>query len=250
MNVTHLQHFVVEQFREIQPSVSAIFSSAKRRAETGKRINIQPFVSQLRTILKPHRIAVMVDPQKETRIARTSMQWYPPLGGVCYEATLPKVARIQVIVGIHQSSNRLELNMDGWNLFEFRFLGVISHELVHRAQFAAGRKGASLIFRPHLHAQMDKYQLLEQQYLGSIDEVEAYAHDCVEEWLYLLPTQKLTMRGLKHEFLGERRLPSLTYYADVFHRDSKHPAIQRLFRKILAWYEIKHVTDEAAAFAK
>jgi len=250
MNVTHLQHFVVEQFREIQPSVSAIFTAAKRRAETGKKINIQPFVTQLRTILKPHRIAVMVEPQKETRIPRTNTQWYPPLGGFCYEATLPKVARIQVIIGIHQSSNRLELNTEGWNLFQFRFLGVISHELVHRAQFASGRKGASLIFRPHLHAHMDKYQLLEQQYLGAIDEVEAYAHDCVQEWLYLLPTQNLTMRGLKHEFLQERRLPSLTYYADVFHRDTAHPAIQRLFRKILAWHEAKGATKEVPVFAK
>lgn len=250
MNVAHLHHFVVEHYREIHPRVSAVFSAAKHRAAAGKKINIRPFIAQLKTELKPYRISVIVERQKDTQIPRTNTQWYPPLAAFCYEAAAPKIARIQLILGVHRSSNRLELNPNGWDLFEFRFLKVISHELVHRAQFAAGRKGTSLIFRPHLHARLDKYQLLEQQYLGEIDEVEAYAHDCAEEWDYHLPTQKLTARTLKAEFVGQRRLPSLTYYADVFNQDTTHPAIQRLFRKILSWHEIKHTTEQGSSFTK
>lgn len=237
MNIVTLNNYVMHTFEAIRPDLDRVFETTINRAAQGRRTNIKTFVKTLCQTLKPHRVRVTTEVQEEYRAKGPSLQWYPPLGGYCFE-TFGKPSKIEVVICTHASSNRLDLDLDGWRYFQYRFYKTLLHEMVHRAQFAHGKHARTLVFRPHSHAYHDKYQFLEQKYLGEIDEVEAYAHDCVEEWHHLFPHTKLTMRGLKEDFRGTRRLPAVSYYYDVFQGDETHPAVQRLFRKVNAWNDV------------
>jgi len=241
MNVQSLHTFVMTQFTDMAPAIDEVFLRAQTRTGQGRKTNIKTFVEQLRKVLKPHRTTVSAKVEREFCGAGPSLQWYPLMSAFCYEpsASLKRDARIEIIIGIDPLSRRFDFSSQSWEFFRYRFHKTLLHELVHRAQFASGRHAHSgLVFRPHNHALMDKYHLVEQRYLGEIDEVEAYAHDCVEEWYCLYPNQPLTMKAFRENFRGPRQLPSLSYYHDVFHGDEHHPAIQRLFRKVKAWNEV------------
>lgn len=236
MNILHLHSFVTEQFDVMYPALDEVFRDAKSRASQGRKTNIIPLMARLRRVLKPYRVVVQTETQHEIPTTRVDTpQRYPQIGGFCYEPTSSEHGKIELIICVHKSSRRFDFTPDGWELFRWRFYKTLLHELVHRAQFAYGKKGSTLIFRPHSHASTDKYQWMEQQYLCDMDEVEAYARDCVEEWHQYLPDRRLTMRALKEEFLSRRRVFGLTFYHDVFTGDVDHPAVQRLFRKILSW---------------
>lgn len=240
MNIPTLHTFVMSQFREIQEKADPIFDAAKTRSENGKKINVKTLIRHFSQTLKPTRVSVTIDIENGFKGTGPSNQWYPPMSGCCYEPTngSRKMAKIELILGIHSSSSRFEFTSEGWEYFRYRFYKTLLHELVHRAQFAYGRhRQSSLVFRPHTYA-LDKYHRIEQQYLGEIDEVEAYAHDCVEEWYCSFPTKLLTIRDIKESFRNSRQFPSLNYYYDVFQGDETHPAVQRLFRKIKAWNEV------------
>lgn len=248
MNIDILNTYVSNTFTDIRPDLDAVFAKTKTRAALGRKTNIKTFVRDLTRILKPHRVRVYTEVQDSFRAKSPSLQWYPPLGGYCYES-ITKPSKIDIVLCTHASSNRLDLTQDGWHYFQYRFYKTLLHEMVHRAQFANGKRATTLVFRPHSHASQDKYQFLEQKYLGEIDEVEAYAHDCVEEWHFLFPQTPLTIRGLKRDFRGSRRLPSLSYYYDVFQGDETHPAVQRLFRKVHAWNDVMTPLVESLPFS-
>lgn len=236
MNILHLHSFVTQQFNAIYPVLDEVFRDAKSRASRGRKTNVIPLVARMRRLLKPYRITVNTELQQEVPTAQViGPQRYPQIGGFCYQPRPDQLGKIQLVLCIHKSSRRLEFTPEGWELFRRRFYKTLLHELVHRAQFAHGRKGTTLIFRPHSHASTDKYQWLEQQYLCDFDEVEAYARGCVEEWHEHLPGTRITLRNLTEEFLHQRRIFGLTFYHDVFVGDIEHLAVQRLFRKILAW---------------
>ncbi len=242
MNLRVLNQSIVRNFDEVRPRIESVFSSIiDKVAVTGQSINVRTFLDQLNLAMRGSKIRVV----KETTIKfgapqDTQGQYYPAIGGYCFEPNAGKIARIQIVLCVHPSTNRLPLTVESWEYFRYRFLKCITHELVHRAQFENGRKhGNGLIFRPHSLANLDKDMISEQFYLGDMDEVEAYAHDCVEEWYYLKPNTPLTLRDIKIEFRNAGgRLPAIQYYFQTFLGDEHHPSVQRVFRKIKAWDDI------------
>ena len=244
MNLQILNQSLVRNTYEINPIVSAIFDKVIARIDkNGRSVNVKTFINTLNTALKGTRVRVTREVTKRFGSAHENKgQYYPALGGYCYEPIPNKPARIKIILCIHPSTNRLELPKESWEYFKYRFLKCISHELVHRAQFENGRRGDNvLIFRPHSLPGLPKSTVQTQTYLGDMDEVEAYAHDCVEEWYYLNPRTPLTLRSIKEEFRNHGgRLPAIQYYHETFLGDEYHPSVQRFFRKIKAWDEIIH----------
>lgn len=244
MNLQLLNQSLSRNIEQIYPIVNEVFDSTIRRTTTsGQAINAKTFITMLNRALQNTHVHVKRELTKKFGSGKDyNGQYYPAMGGFCYEAKRSKVARIKIFLCIHPRSNRLSLSEESWQYFKYRFLKCLSHELVHRAQFANGRRVDNvLIFRPHTHLNLPKRTLQAQTYLGDMDEVEAYAHDCVEEWYYLNPNKPLTLRAIKDQFRNEGgRLPALQYYYETFLGDETHPSVQRLFRKIKAWDDIVH----------
>ena len=242
MNLRVLNQSISRNFDEVRPQIESVFGSIiDKVTATGQSINVSSFIGQLNMAMRGTKIRVVKETTTKFGAPKdTHGQYYPAIGGYCFEPNLGKTARIQIILCVHPSTNRLPLSVESWEYFQYRFLKCVTHELVHRAQFENGRKhGNGLIFRPHALAHLDKATFSEQSYLGDMDEVEAYAHDCVEEWYYLKPHTLLSLRDIKAEFRNVGgKLPAIQYYFQTFLGDEKHPSVQRLFRKIKAWDDI------------
>jgi hypothetical protein len=240
MNLRILNQSLTRNLDDIRPRVESVFQSAVRRANI-RSINVEPFLTSLNAALTGTKVRIIKKVTDAFGVPEdTQGLYYPAIGGFCYEPKSNKIARIQIIVFVHPSTNRLPLSVQSWEYFQYRFLKCITHELVHRAQFENGRKqDNSLIFRPHAAANGNKIMHDEQRYLGDMDEVEAYAHDCVEEWYYIYPRTRLSLRAIKEEFRNKGgKLPALQYFHDTFVGDETHPSVRRFFRKIKAWDEI------------
>lgn len=242
MNLQILNQSLSRNIQDLYPIVNNVFDTViDRVAETGRDVNVKSFIRSLNTALKGTR--VRVGRELTTKFGNgleNHGQYYPAIGGYCDEPKPNTPARIKIIICIHPSTSRLALPTESWEYFKFRFLKCMSHELVHRAQFENGRRSDNaLVFRPHTSPDLPKRIVQTQTYLGDIDEVEAYAHDCVEEWYYVYPRTPLTTRGIKQEFRnGGGHLPSIQYYYDTFLSDATHPSVQRFFRKVKAWDDI------------
>lgn len=240
MNLRILNQSLTRNLDDIRPRIERVFRPIIRRAGT-RAINVGPFISSLNAALTGTKVRVIKEITKAFGSPQdTQGQYYPALGGFCYEPNPGRVARIEIIVCVHPTTDRLPLSVESWEYFQYRFLKCVTHELVHRAQFENGRhQDNALIFRPHAAANGNKIMHDEQRYLGDMDEVEAFAHDCVEEWYYIHPQSPLSIRAIKQEFRNKGgKLPAIQYYHDTFVGDETHPSIQRFFRKVKAWDEI------------
>jgi hypothetical protein len=242
MNLQILNQSVSRNIEELYPRITQVFDTVIHQAvTTGRSVNVKSFIKRLNTQLQGQRVRVTRELTARFGSGQDNHgQYYPAIGGYCYEPSVKHSARIKIILCIHPSTSRLELSQESWEYFKFRFLKCLSHELVHRAQFQNGRRLDNvLIFRPHAMPNLPKRVLQTQTYLGDMDEVEAYAHDCVEEWYYLNPRTPLTTRSIKEEFRNKGgRLPAVQYYHDTFLGDESHPSVQRFFRKVKAWDDI------------
>ena len=244
MNLQILNQSIIRNTEQIYPIVNRVFEKIMQRTlTTGRAVNVVSFINRLNRELKGTYIRVVSEFTKKFGTAsENNGQYYPAIGAFCYEGTASRPARIRIILCLHPSTSRLQLSAEAWSYFQYRFLKCLSHELVHRAQFENGRSADNvLIFRPHAMPNLPKKVLQTQTYLGDIDEVEAYAHDCVEEWYYLYPNTPLTLRGIKTEFRNHGgRLPAVQYYYEAFLGDETHPSIRRFFRKVKLWNDIIH----------
>ena len=243
MNIRSLHQSVTQSFDQIRPGVDSVFAATLSKIDRrGRAVNIKSFTERLNVVLRPFAIRITTEVNNSFgNPQENGGKYYPAIGGFCFEPSSPlKQARINVVLCVHSVTNRLDLPIDSWHYFQFRLLKVINHELVHRAQYQSGRKRTnSLIFRPQVSASMDMHIYNEQRYLGDIDEIEAYARDCVEEWNYLQFDMPLTMASLKRQFRQQHSiLPSIEYYQDVFKHDETHPSVRRFFRKVMEWNKL------------
>ncbi len=233
MNVRTLAATVSADFDAIVPHIHPVLTAAEQRS----RCNVGALARRLNAALDPHR--VVVDTEESTTYLLPSTRptsLYPAIGGYCYRPTGELPARIQLVLCVHPSSRRFTFDAERWGYFRFKLYRTLIHELIHRAQYALRPPtNDALIFRPTVERDDDKDTHHEQQYLGDIDEVEAYARNCVEDWAYLFPDVPLTARALRTDFLGLRSVSANKYYYDAYRGDIRHPAVRRYFQKVRAW---------------
>jgi len=232
MNLAKLHLFVENNFSLIKDKINTVFDQAIERSRI-KDINSTVFIKDLNTVLKFNQIKILAETDKETNIGR------PLIGAFTYQPNKPeKIAKIEIIIFVPKQ-RRFSLTKENWEFFRYRFLEIILHELVHRAQYYIGKcRPTTLMYKPTSDAQLNPKLMEEQQYLGEIDEMESYSRDCVEFWAYTKPDVKLTMAKLKKEFSYETNIHSLQYYFDAYNGDKKHPAVLRFFRKCVEWSKL------------
>lgn len=242
MNLHILHQSVTKNMNAARPIIDSIFNDIIVSVKKNPRsVNIKSLLDTINDRLKGTKIRVVQEKTKFFGDPRNNnFEFYPAIGGYCYEPEKETLsARIKIILCTYPGINRFPLSVESWEYFRYRFLKTLTHELVHRAQFAGGRlRRTNLTFRPHTAANIDKKLIKEQEYLGDIDEIEAYARDCVEEWYYHKQIP-LTLREVKKEFRQTGGvIPALQFYSETYQGDETHPSIQRLFRKVKIWNEI------------
>jgi hypothetical protein len=250
VNLSVLYPTITSHLSAIRPAVDGVFDAIIDGPS--RDINVSTFVSRLNTTFKSTKDAVGIRLRARNDDAEHGSAGklkYPAIEGYCIEPNLEKCPTIRVVLCLDPATRRLSLSKAKWEHFRFRLLEVIGHELVHRAQYAHGRKhGSEYFFRPHPEQKVGKEIFKEQVYFGDLDEIEAYAHDCVEEWHYYYPNVPLTTKALKVDFLDGGTIRTLNYYQNAFVGDVDHPAVRRLFRKARQWDTL--ITPLAATLPK
>ena len=69
------------------------------------------------------------------------------------------------------------------------------------------------------------------------EEIEAHAHCIMMELKYFSPRTDPIKLLKKAKSLPRKKSPTLKDYLYVFDFDTTHPAIKRLFKKIVYWIE-------------
>jgi len=85
---------------------------------------------------------------------------------------------IEISLLYNSTQQHLVLDQAQWQRLCFETAECIGHELVHRAQYRKRRFRASREYRSR---DLDRAKKQEQQYLGSADEIEAYAFSIAAE---------------------------------------------------------------------
>lgn len=231
MNLQTLNGYVNVTFAELVQPLTAVFDYGIAQRRLGKGITAKTLVDRLNEVTKTLRIKIAYQPDAEYEEDAYGYVC-PTISGFCYDPPNEDTsAAIRLVV--FTNKRNIILKTPAWEHFRFKFMTTLLHELVHRAQFACGREGECLTFKPHPDGVTD------QHYLGEIDEIEAYARDIVEEWHYLNPGKPVSVRAIKTTYRkGHSNLPVVDYYRKTFNNDIEHPAVKRLFRKVTQWVKL------------
>ncbi len=230
MNLKRIHPYVSDQFASIRECFDPVFSSLEAKALShGRSVNAAVFTGKLNDVLAKHKVTINVHQDKESEFHYDC----PIVGGSCDSDG--KFPAIDIDV-FSFKAGRIKLSESGWQLFRYKIFETLTHELVHRAQAVIGKNNEGLQFRPSRTA---SGELLEdQQYHGTMCEIEAYARDFIEYWNYTRPGLALTRTRLNQEFKYESDVHAIQYYFDTYEGNKAHPAVKRLFRKIMEWNDI------------
>ena len=138
-------------------------------------------------------------------------------------------------------SKRVRITPKIWKTLKFELSQVLQHELIHRQQCSHiqvpkedWEDHACKVYASKASVPAKK---MAQEYFGSTEEIEAHAHCIMMELEHYAP------RTDPYKFLRfpkkvqTRHSPTLKDYLETFDYDMKHPALRRLFKKIVYWIE-------------
>ena len=113
-----------------------------------------------------------------------------------------------------------------WNKFINEVRSTIVHEMTHRHQYEKrdGEMRKTEIFKSK---SKDKNMYLNENYLGSLDEIEAYSVDVAYE--ILESGKKFDDVWSKFKTLNTKKFPTLTSYRLYFGEKINHKVLNRLY---------------------
>ena len=148
---------------------------------------------------------------------------------------------IEIFLTYPVQSKRVQITQKMWKTLKFELSQVLQHELIHRQQCSHiqvpkedWEDHACKVYASKASVPAKK---MAQEYFGSTEEIEAHAHCIMMELEHYAP------RTDPYKFLRfpkkvqTRHSPTLKDYLETFDYDMKHPAIRRLFKKIVYWIE-------------
>lgn len=238
MDIKRLHAHVEQEFSVLRGPMDVVFDTMRERVAQGLQVSGRNLARKLDRIGRRRNVRIVAKKTKTMRTSAIGMFYYPDMTAFCYKPSSNVVRpHIEILMWYHPSHFRLQTKRMAWDYLQYRFYKILQHELVHRAQFVlAGSRNDNMIFRPQ--QDISDFSKECQQYLGEMDEIEAYARDTVEEWYYINPTTPLSYEALVEDFMTHHRLATIHYYYVVFKGDVNHLAIKRYFTKVMAWNEL------------
>ncbi len=236
LDIKRLHAHVEQEFSALRGPMDAVFDTMRDRVARGLQVSGRHLAYQLDRVCRRRNVRFFAKQTLRVESSLAGMFYYPDLTAFCYEPATPHTRpKIEVLMWYHPQHFRLPTKRMAWDYLQYRLYKIVHHELVHRAQFviAGETRECTMTFEPHRY--VSDFSKECQQYLGEMDEIEAYARDTVEEWYYINPTTPLTMRALMKEFVKTHRLATVHYYYLVFKGDINHLAVKRYLTKVMAW---------------
>lgn len=220
--------------------------------------NIHNFRNELAYQLQPFGISVTAKPDDDPMpLSKTISKGYlwPRVSGFCYWPTR-KFSRARITLQLHHlpGQRRFAITTTRREQLRFRIMLILAHELIHRYQMdhravtATTFNPSRVLLSTSAMEDMSPELKHDQRYLADYDEIEAYAHDTVQELWYYGQIQGVDVAGpklikaAKAVFYEQDPKAPLIYplwmYSQTFGGDSSHPAVRALFRKIRAWEKV------------
>lgn len=249
---------VYAELNELYPSVMAATDYPSLPDNQTSWHNIHNFRNELAYQLKPFGISASVktdyDPMPASKTISKGYLW-PRISGFCYWPT-KKNSRARIEIQLHHlpGQRRFAITTTRREQLRFRILLILAHELIHRHQMdyrsitATTFNPSRVLLGTNNTDDLTKEEQQDQRYLADYDEIEAYAHDTVQELWYYGQIQGVDVSGpkllkaAKAVFYEQDDKSPLIYplwmYNQTFGGDSSHPAVQALFRKIRAWGKV------------
>lgn len=236
MNIDVLHRRVLEDVGCIYPALQDILPAIMPRAYVQHKVNVSAFVKRLNRITQPleiHNYVLRTERVPKETVKFTGL-WLP-------ESELPwKRSRADVRIewNLHPTSNRLAFTYKSWRQFRFGYWGYLMHELVHRhqnIQQEIRNVRDTRSFRPE--SAVDSIRE-EQEYLGSYDEIEAYAHDVAVEMVLLSPSTSFTKALSVMQQQSIECATSYNVFTQSFANVPEHPAMKVFMRKVHEWFDL------------
>lgn len=172
------------------------------------------------------------------------LDWEMPPGEVqlaglwLYKSNLPEngsSADLRLLWHVHPSTKKVQFSQVEWNRRRFRFWQMLMHELVHRYQGYRDTR----VYSPRSQQRDIKE---DQEYYGSVDEIEAHSHNAAMElfvWWGALSYKNAVTEAMSYS--GRILDPTYSKYDSVFCQTGRrplHPAMKHFERKVKAWYDV------------
>ena len=148
---------------------------------------------------------------------------------------------IEVFLNYNPKTLRIELTESIWKQLRFELSQVLQHELIHRRQCSYMNTPSEEWIDHNCKVYASKAVLPKkreaQEYLGSTDEIEAHAHCIMMDFKHYFPRTdpiKLLKQARK---IPRSKSYTLKDYFVAFDGNMNHPAMKRLFKKVVYWIE-------------
>jgi hypothetical protein len=199
--------------------------------------NVGNLQKRLNAGLKSYAIRIVVEDDSNVNV--NDPVHFCLMGGWCFEN------RIDIHIGVDPTTRRIWFDDNRLRQFTNRMLRSVTHELVHRFQMEHRADGWDHTMVYASDSNVSRIKQKDQEYFGNYNEIEAYAHDIVQEFWHRWPgASNLSPYRLhslvKRQFIANDEnlgyhSRSLWFYHNAFHGDINHPAIVTLLRKVHSW---------------
>lgn len=192
-----------------------------------KELTVTQFHRKITNHLKKH-IPIRVRKVFNSRIAAGRVY----IGGTYYsDYDQEKKKCIEIIFEYQNQRSKLNLSSRRFISVCYAIADTILHEIIHMRQY----RRRKFKFLPDYDSNAGKTKLrLEQGYLGSTDEIDAYGFNIACELLDKFENNRRKIfRYLNENQQGKRRKHnSWIMYLKAFEHDHNHPIIQRVKKKV------------------
>lgn len=237
MRVDALHRRVSKDVSLMYDAVNKVLTPSMPRRYNEGRMNIRPFVARLNSATLPFNVVtdLLPDPTMKPELLVQSGMWLSA-------DALPENgtdADVRVLWHTHPSTARLTLTPRLWARRRFYYFELLMHELIHRHQDQKDPDHDFRVYRPRTE---DVKQIEEQKYYGSVDEIEAYAHNAAMEFATWWPDATLRQcMEMSFDVKGPTPPSYITYYS-IF--ETGHPAYQHFMKKLKSWFAVVHANRE------
>jgi len=138
----------------------------------------------------------------------------------------------RIIAFIHEPKfNKFKFTSKTWNVFKFKFIQLLMHELIHFMQFER-RYGEYGKYYMSYRKTGKKKNDDERKYLSNFDEIQAYAHCIVLDLKFYRPNKSAKDLSIKGYCLSK----TFSYYLKTFNRDHKNnAALNKVLQQVVKW---------------
>jgi len=193
-----------------------------------KQILIRDFQKCLRKFFKQYPIRV-----KNARNKKVAASEVYVGGGYFMDDDYDGLTPIEIVFNFCPKQTHVDIDQTNWQNICLLITDVVLHEIIHLKQYRARKFKTKFGYASNAE---DPEQREQQEYLGDVDEIDAFAFNLAcELWDRFGDDFEQSMNWLDSELWLEDTKSQFYHYMAAFDGDHTHPIIVKLKRKTLAY---------------